>query len=203
MGVVFIVPLIYLSVRGYIKRRLGRVLLAVSLLGVCQGGIGWWMVQSGLERKQAYQTRAKVSTYRLAAHLSLALTIYSLLFYQALNCLLTQTYFYQNGLLNSLQQIRNARRLRKFVFPLISAIILNLLSGALVAGIEAGRLYNTWPTMNGYIIPPKYLQVFYTNYTHHIILLFNYTLLYYYIIKINGFTYLSNLYFNYIIIITL
>ena len=117
------------------------------------------MVKSGLDKKHDYQIRAKVSTYRLITHLSIALTIYSTLLWQSMNLLRNNNSQYGGGLVKGISNIKQARYLKKYGILIIHLVAFNLLSGAMVAGIEAGRVYNTWPDMNGMFIPKEYLKV--------------------------------------------
>ncbi|MEM8842378.1 MAG: COX15/CtaA family protein [Pseudomonadota bacterium] len=113
----------------------------VGILGGVQGAIGWWMVSSGLDQLD-------VASYRLAIHLGLAFLIFMLLIWFALKIRLDEVAALQ------------ARRRR--IGPLLglggalaALVFLQILSGALVAGIDAGRGYTDWPLMNGDFLPPE------------------------------------------------
>ena len=93
------------------------------------------MVKSGLTQKPDYQTRQRVSTYRLATHLSLALSIYSLLIWNALT-LLRQS---QESYLNP-KNFKEVMRFRNKVIFVLPFVALNLFSGVAVAGIDAGKV---------------------------------------------------------------
>lgn len=100
------------------------------------------MVKSGLGEKPEYHAKPRVSTYRLGVHLSTAIVIYSLLLWNSMNLLLPAQILSQI-------QLKNVKSVRRMALLLIHCIGLNLLSGVGVAGIDAGKVYNTWPLMNG------------------------------------------------------
>lgn len=147
-GLVFAVPLLYFVFQRRIDRDLAWRLAAILAMGGVQGFIGWFMVESGLE------VRTSVSPYRLALHLSFALLIYALMLRVAINLL---------GL------SRGAVEKRLLYMGRVALVFLavTMVWGALVAGLHAGEAYNTWPLMDGKIIPdaaftliPKWLNVF-------------------------------------------
>ncbi len=136
IGLVFALPLVWFWVRGRLAGWLKPWLVLALLLGGLQGAVGWWMVASGLVDDP------HVSHWRLAAHLGLAVLVYGLLL------ALTE---------RSLPVARQAtpRWLRRLSIALVSAIFLLILSGALVAGLDAGLVYNTFPTMGDQWIPDE------------------------------------------------
>jgi heme a synthase len=141
-GVAFALPFAWFAARRrlppFAVRRLG-VLLA--LLAV-QGAMGWWMVSSGLS------VRTEVSQYRLAAHLTLAFV------------LLAVTVWTIADLRGGRRLARTSRGLRGHAIPCLVAIVgLTSASGALVAGLRAGRVFNTFPLMAGRVVPPGYGQL--------------------------------------------
>ena len=118
----------------------GRLLL-LGALGGLQGAIGWWMVSSGLQGQ-----RVDVASYRLAVHLGLAFVIFGLIAW----------YFFLLG--RSETELMQARRageakLKSLSTGLMHLTFVQILLGALVAGIDAGRGYPTWPLMNGQVFP--------------------------------------------------
>ncbi len=135
LGLVFIVPFLWFLVRGRIDRRLARRLAAVFLLGAAQGVLGWYMVQSGLV------DRPDVSPYRLSAHLLLAFLLYGYLFRLGLRRLIPGP------------RIDTAAGLRAGLGCLAALLFLTIASGGLVAGLDAGFAYNTFPLMAGQIVP--------------------------------------------------
>jgi cytochrome c oxidase assembly protein subunit 15 len=118
-------------------------LLFMGALGGLQGFIGWWMVSSGLE-----EGRLDVASYRLATHLGLAFVIFGFISW----------YIYRLGRNQTdiLQARRNADTgLTRIATILIGITFLQIILGALVAGIDAGRAYPDWPLMAGGFLPPQ------------------------------------------------
>ncbi|WP_163850595.1 heme A synthase [Pseudooceanicola aestuarii] len=116
--------------------------LWVGLLGGAQGAVGWWMVSSGLAG-----TMLDVASYRLAVHLGLAFVILGYIAW----------YVFELGRPDrDLLQARRARERKQFGLAtgFLHFAFLQILIGALVAGIDAGRSYTDWPTMGGGILPP-------------------------------------------------
>ncbi len=139
IGIVYFVPFIYFVIRKQVNRPLGFKLLGIFILGGLQGLMGWYMVMSGLV------DNIYVSQYRLTAHLGLAFVIYAAMFWVATGLLSAE---------NSLQRDRaTLQGLRRFSLSITTLIFIMILSGGLVAGIHAGRAYNTFPLMGGYLIP--------------------------------------------------
>jgi heme a synthase len=134
LGLVFAIPLAWFWVRGRIPPRLRWPLLGLLGLGMLQGYMGWFMVASGLVDVP------RVSPYRLAAHLGLALIIYAGMFWLALGLLRPRTGPGTAGF---------ARGLR----PLLLLVAVTIISGAFVAGLRAGMIYNTFPLMGGQWVP--------------------------------------------------
>lgn len=121
----------------------GRLLL-IGALGGLQGAIGWWMVSSGVTQGES---TTDVASYRLAVHLGLAFAILGLIAWYVF--LLGRTE-------RDLMQARRAKETRLFGLStgLLHFAFLQILIGALVAGIDAGRSYTDWPLMGGQILPP-------------------------------------------------
>ena len=143
IGLVFLLPLLYFIARRCIDRPLAWRLFGIFLLGGLQGAMGWYMVKSGLV------DNPRVSQLRLAAHLGMAFLIYAAMFWQALNLLWPQ------------RAARDAApaRLWRQASALTVLIFVMALSGALVAGLRAGRVYNTFPLMDGHLVPPEILAL--------------------------------------------
>ena len=133
LGVAFAVPLIWFAAKQMIPAGYGRRLVMLLVFGGSQGVIGWWMVKSGLSQD------ATVSQYRLATHLGMALVIFSLLIWTALD-------------------IRHGRAglPRGLGFGALAAVAVTILAGALVAGMDAGLLYNEYPLMGNGLVPVEY-----------------------------------------------
>ena len=138
IGIVFAVPLIGFWLTGRLTPGLKPRLLGLLALGGLQGLIGWWMVKSGLSE------RVSVSQYRLAVHLLTA----------------SVTFAWAIWLAESLRPMVRASatppswRLRTGGTVLVAGLFVQLGLGALVAGLHAGLIYNTWPLMDGHWVPP-------------------------------------------------
>jgi cytochrome c oxidase assembly protein subunit 15 len=134
IGVAFFVPLVFFWATGRVSRDLKLPLAAIFVLGGLQGAVGWWMVASGLTE------RTDVSQYRLAIHLTFACVILAYVVWVA------------RGL--APRGIAVAARGVQFVASLIVALVLlQIFLGGLVAGLNAGMTFNTWPLMDGAIVP--------------------------------------------------
>lgn len=118
-------------------------LLGLGALGGLQGAVGWWMVHSGV----ATQTLTHVASYRLATHLGLAFGILGLITWYALQLSRSEADLLRARRAGEVKLFKMSTGLMHFAF-------LQILLGALVAGIDAGRHYTGWPTMGGYWIPP-------------------------------------------------
>lgn len=135
LGVAFALPLAWFWWRGRIPAGLRWPLAGILALGAAQGYMGWFMVKSGLV------DIPRVSPYRLAAHLSLALMIYAGMFWLALGTLWPQA------------AARSAPRWRALLPWVAGCLVGTIIMGAFVAGLRAGYLYNTFPLMDGQWIP--------------------------------------------------
>ena len=138
IGVVFLLPFLTFLVRGRIPARLVPRLALMFALGGLQGAIGWYMVSSGLA------DRVDVSPYRLALHLGVAVLILGLLLRTILDLAPDD-----GGI--HLATVTGRQRLTARL--LLGLVYIQVLLGALVAGLKAGRTYNTWPLMDGVLIP--------------------------------------------------
>jgi len=141
IGVVFLVPFLWFLLRGRVRRALAPHLVVMFLLGGLQGGLGWYMVASG------FAERTDVSQYRLVAHLSAAVAIYLYILWVALGLLLPNP---------EASPDPHARRLRGLLVLLAALALVTLASGGFVAGINAGLIYNTFPLMDGELVPSGY-----------------------------------------------
>lgn len=138
VGLAFALPLLWFWVRTRIPTSFKLPLVTLLILGGLQGAVGWWMVASGLSE------RTDVSHYRLAVHLLLALAILGGLVWTALDLRRIAT--------------TNAKpkptRLTGFGLVVLVILFIELLLGALTAGLNAGHVSNTWPLMYGRFFPP-------------------------------------------------
>jgi cytochrome c oxidase assembly protein subunit 15 len=136
IGVVFAVPLLWFALRREIPRGYGWKMVALLVLGGLQGALGWYMVMSGLA------DRTDVSHMRLAAHLMLALAIMGALIWVALDLRrLTRS------------GVDSPARMTPLSAGVLTAMALQVLLGAWVAGMNAGQVANTWPEMNERFFP--------------------------------------------------
>lgn len=154
VGVAYALPLLAFWLTGRLRPGTAGMFLSVLALGGLQGFIGWYMVKSGLA------DRVSVSQYRLALHLTVAFAIMGLLVWLAREEAETRQ------TITGPPASKGTRRRAAFLAALIG---FQVMLGALVAGLKAGLVYNTWPDMNGRLIPdglwplsPWYLNLFET-----------------------------------------
>ncbi len=189
IGLFFLIPLLYFNFKKKIKKNSLISLYLILLLILFQGFIGWFMVRSGLTEK------TDVSHYRLAMHLTLAFIIFILLLW--------------NYLEHKEQQVFISNKKLPLHLPIffILFLLLQICIGALVSGLDAGKIYQSWPLMNQSYFPddsnlrdlfsmkaletPSILQFIHRNVAYFIILLFSFiaTIIYRY----KDFTYLRNI----------
>ena len=154
VGLAFYIPAAIFWYRGWFSRgmKIRSVLWGGLILG--QGLLGWWMVKSGLKRieKSDTNTVPRVSQYRLASHLGLALFLYTLMFYNALRKLLPQA-------TATISLTKQVKRLKQGSHSLLVLTFVTALSGALVAGLDAGLVYNSFPKMGEKWIPDDILAL--------------------------------------------
>ncbi len=136
IGLFFLIPFIYFCLTKQINKKNLLICFFVLILIILQGFIGWYMVQSGLTNNTS------VSHYRLSLHLSLAFIIISLIFWTLLNVR-------EN---NTKRFFINKKKNYIFYF-LIGLIFLQIILGAFVSGLDAGKIYQTWPLMNQTYFP--------------------------------------------------
>ena len=151
IGLIYIVPLIYLIISNKIPRGYYFNVLLIGLLLATQAIVGWYMVKSGLT------DRVDVSQYRLSLHLTIAFVILGLIFYLLLRFVcahkINEDFIMQN----------------KLILTIFILIFFQILYGAFVSGTDSGLLYNTWPFYNGNVIPEdliienRYLFSFFEN----------------------------------------
>jgi cytochrome c oxidase assembly protein subunit 15 len=140
VGAVFLLPFLYFAWRRRIDPPLMVKLLGIFLLGAAQGAMGWFMVKSGLVDDP------RVSQYRLTAHLSLAFLIFLSMMWVGLGLRTARAVETRD---------RALRGLQRFGFWLALLAFYMVVSGGFVAGIRAGKAYNTFPLMNGHVLPPE------------------------------------------------
>ena len=131
IGLVFLLPYLFFLVKGKLEKPLAWKLAGLFVLGGLQGALGWTMVKSGLVDDP------RVSHFRLTAHLGLALLIFSAELWLALEVL------------------KDDSRKKPLALLVAGVVFLMALSGGFVAGLRAGHAYNTFPLMNGSVVPPE------------------------------------------------
>ncbi len=134
IGAVYLLPFLFFLWRGALGAELKKRLWVIFALGALQGAVGWWMVASGLTH------RTEVSQYRLATHLILALIIFASIVWTLRR-------------MSARPQLAFTGRLKFSAAALLGLTFVQLYFGALVAGLRAGRVYNTWPEIDGAFIP--------------------------------------------------
>ena len=156
VGLVFVIPWAYFSIRGLVPAGYQPRMVGLLCMGGGQGLVGWWMVKSGLgEDRRGDQKEIRVKPYRLATHLSMAFATYAALLWTGWDILnLQNTHLWKEGMQNMTKEaLRHATRLRAGAFAITGVTAITIVSGALVAGNDAGRAYNTYPKMNDEWIP--------------------------------------------------
>lgn len=138
IGLAFLLPFLYFAIRGYVNRALvGRFALLFAA-GALQGLIGWYMVASGFEE------RVEVSQYRLALHLGMALLIYAMIVWSALDLLFPK-------------RVTHSLRLHGAIA--LGVIVFEIIVGAFVAGLHGGLVYNNFPFMGDHLLAPDILAL--------------------------------------------
>ncbi|TPX14651.1 uncharacterized protein E0L32_005343 [Thyridium curvatum] len=159
IGVTFVLPAVYFVARRRVTARMAWNLLGISSLIGFQGFIGWWMVKSGLKDDLfAPGSHPRVSQYRLTAHLATAFVCYSWMLVSALAVLRTHRLLADPAAgLKALTALQNPglRTFRRLAAALTALIFTTAMSGALVAGLDAGLIYNEFPMMGQGLAPPK------------------------------------------------
>jgi cytochrome c oxidase assembly protein subunit 15 len=143
IGVIFFVPFVWFLWRGWIPRNRRAGLWTILALGALQGAIGWWMVASGLA------DRVEVSQYRLATHLVLACLIYAAVVWTGIR-------WQEERADSPFPEITKSApplTIRAGAMGLVVLLLVQIYLGALVAGLRAGRAYNTWPLIDGGLVP--------------------------------------------------
>ena len=134
IGAAFLLPFLWFLWRGFVAPSLRPLLWFIFGLGALQGAVGWWMVASGLA------DRVEVSQYRLATHLILACAIYVALIWTARQ-------------IGERPSPAVPARIRFGAVALLVLVLAQIYLGALVAGLRAGYVYNTWPLIDGAFVP--------------------------------------------------
>jgi cytochrome c oxidase assembly protein subunit 15 len=134
IGIVFIIPYAIFMIKGAIDKHLNKKLIIMFCLGAFQAFLGWFMVKSGLKDEPS------VSHFRLAAHL--------------ITAFLTSGYIFWVARSIGRTKIRRSQTpVHKWSIALLGLLVLQIIWGAFVAGLKAGKAYNTWPLMEGGLYP--------------------------------------------------
>ncbi|MDA0781961.1 MAG: COX15/CtaA family protein [Rickettsiales bacterium] len=141
-GLVFFIPLVFFIYKRVIDKKLALKLTGVLFLGGFQAVVGWLMVSSGLK------DTPHVSQYWLAFHLCMAFILFAILFLMGLG-----------RYMGNKQLLINSKGIKKFSYFVTALIFVQVFWGALVAGLDAGLIYNTFPLMEGAIVPKGLLEV--------------------------------------------
>jgi len=137
IGLAFALPFLWFVIRGMVRHDFIARIVLLFVLGGLQGGIGWWMVKSGLSDDPA------VSQYRLTAHLAMAFLILGVLLWVGMD-------------LAGAPRHDAPKWLRRHALAALVMVSLTVIAGAMVAGLDAGLIYNTFPLMDWGILPPDY-----------------------------------------------
>ncbi|TRY67126.1 hypothetical protein TCAL_03480 [Tigriopus californicus] len=155
IGACYYLPAAVMWAKGYFDKAMKRRIVVMGALLACQGLLGWYMVKSGLDHKnfEGPSDVPRVSQYRLASHLSAAMVLYSFLFWNALSVL---TPAVKEGVAKFTPQVA---KFRGMAMGAKALVFLTAVSGAFVAGLDAGLVYNSFPLMAGRIIPDDILAL--------------------------------------------
>jgi cytochrome c oxidase assembly protein subunit 15 len=140
IGLVFLVPMLWLWATARIERRLLPRLGLLFVLGGLQGAVGWFMVASGF-----MPDSTAVSPYRLVIHLALALALYAAIVWTGLSALYPIR-----------QRSAVSPRVQALALTCLAVVSLTILTGGFTAGLHAGLTYNTFPLMDGRLVPDGY-----------------------------------------------
>jgi len=151
VGLVFIIPFIYFLIKKRLSKGLIIECTILFFMGAMQGAIGWWMVKSGLVNNP------DVSHFRLATHLITAFLTFSYTFWVALKLIYPD-------------KIHFKTKLYKLSSVLMLFVVIQIIYGAFVAGLDGGKIYNTWPKMHDkWIAESVYaMQPFWSNFINGI-----------------------------------
>ena len=143
IGAAFLVPLVWFALTGRLQNRLLPRLAGFLLLGGLQGAVGWFMVRSGF-----FPDATAVEPIRLVMHLGLALILYALVLWTAMTLLPPRP-----------RVIAAGRGFKALGWVTLGAVATTIAAGGLVAGLHAGLTYNTFPLMDGQLVPDGYADL--------------------------------------------
>lgn len=159
VGLTFVLPAIYFVARRKVSANMTMAVTGIAGLIGFQGFLGWWMVKSGLKDDLfAPGSHPRVSQYRLTAHLGTAFVCYTSMLWAGLSILRENKALSnpERGM-TRMELLRSPalRTFRRCVFGLTALVFVTALSGGLVAGLDAGLIYNEFPYMGNGLAPPK------------------------------------------------
>lgn len=159
IGMSFVLPALYFVVRRKVSPKMAVNLLGISSLIGFQGFVGWWMVKSGLKDDLfAPGSHPRVSQYRLTTHLGTAFICYAWMFLSGLSILRAHRFVADpKAAINAINAIKNPAlaTFRRSAFAVAGLVFMTAMSGGLVAGLDAGLIYNEFPKMGLGLTPPK------------------------------------------------
>lgn len=169
VGISFVLPAFYFIARRKVSAPMARRIIGIGGLIGFQGFLGWWMVKSGLKDDLfAPGSHPRVSQYRLVAHLGTAFLCYSAMLWNGLSVLRTHKLLENlSSAESNLARLRNPRLhlFRRSVAALVALVFITAMSGGLVAGLDAGLIYNEFPYMGLGLAPPR-SELFSDFYSH-------------------------------------
>lgn len=171
IGLSFVLPALYFVSRRRVSARMSARIAGISALIGMQGVIGWWMVKSGIQDDlfQDPGAHPRVSQYRLTAHLAAAFAVYAAMLSNGL-AVLRENHLLKNPRLGLAELAARAhpriRVFRRAVTVVAGMVFITAMSGGIVAGLDAGLIYNEFPKMGEGIVPPR-TELFNTHYSRH------------------------------------
>lgn len=159
IGLSFVLPAAYFIAKRRVTPKMARRLVGISALIGFQGVIGWWMVKSGLREDIFAEPGSipRVSQYRLTAHLGAAFTVYVAMLWNGLDVLRDHRLLKNPEAATRLLEVLKTpamRRLRGLVVAMAAMVFTTSMLGGLVAGLDAGLIYNEFPKMGKGFAPP-------------------------------------------------
>ena len=160
IGAIFVLPAVYFAVARKASPHVNKRVFGLTCLLGLQGFIGWWMVSSGLDEKQLEERKSKptVSQYRLTTHLGTAFLLYMGMLWTGLEILREAKWVkVPEKALELFSKLDNPalKPIRKYSLSLLALTFITAMSGGLVAGLDAGLIYNTFPSMGDNWVPSK------------------------------------------------
>lgn len=158
IGAVFLFPAIYFAATRKTSGRVNKRLFGLLAVLGFQGFIGWWMVKSGLDQEQlkARKSKPTVSQYRLTTHLGTAFLLYMGMIWTGFEILKERKWIQNPAKALQAFKMLDSKALgpvRRLSLGMLALTFVTAMSGGMVAGLDAGWIYNTWPKMGDYWLP--------------------------------------------------